>query len=546
MRQTKIKLLSGCILIAAASFLSYMPAIKGDFIWDDDRYVTANPLITAPDGLWRIWFTTEAPSQYFPLTYTTFWLEHKLWGFNPLPYHVTNIAIHIISSLLLWLILRRLSIPGAFIAAAVFALHPVNVESVAWITERKNVLMMVFSLLSLLFWIELILRPHTKKNVVLLYTLSLFFYALALFGKTTACVLPAALILVIWLKGVQFRIKLLLLFIPYVAMGIASGLLVMWWEHHHQGTGFVNLHLGILEKLMIASRAVWFYAGKIFFPVNLAFSYPRWEINPADPSQYTWLLACLLTAAGIWVWRKKLGKGVICALIFFVAALFPMLGFFPLYTFVYTWVADHYQYMASIGLIALAAAAVARLLSRTGKYANIIAPLIAAIILTACFVLTWRQCRIYTNLETLWNDTLKKNPDSWLAHNNLGAILSEQGKTDELIYHQICALDIAKCNPAVHPYVIASMNRNLALAFRSQGKIERAISYSRNAVDIFPNDLENYYTLAELLESQGRFEEAAATAQKAFQTENVINVDAVIINLLRGIIERYKAQGEAK
>ena len=514
METIRIKALAGCIFISAACFIAYSPAIKGDFIWDDDNYVTANPLITAPDGLWRIWFSTDATSQYFPLVYTTFRLEHKLWGFNPMPYHIANVAIHIISSLLLWLILRRLAIPAAFVAAALFALHPVNVESVAWITERKNVLMLVFSLLSLLFWIEFALRPQTKKRAILFYVLSLLCYAIALFSKTTACVLPAALLLVIWLKDIPLKIKSFLLVIPYVVMGIAMGLLVIWWEHQHQGTGLVDMHLSILERLLIASRAVWFYAAKIFFPATLAFSYPRWDINPAKVSQYIWLLACLLMAGGLWFWRKVLGRRVIAAVLFFVAALSPMLGFLDLYTFVYTWVADHYQYMAAIALITLAVAAGSRLIARLGKYAKITKVLIAFVLLLTCAVLTWRQCRIYTNLETLWNDTLKKNPDSWIAHNNLGQMLLEQGKTDELIYHLTRAIDIAQRNPAVHPYIIATMRYNLA---QSQGKFQDAIEQLRIAIDVLPNDPKTYLVLADLLESQGRFGEAVNYLKQAIK-----------------------------
>jgi protein O-mannosyl-transferase len=515
MRETKVELLLGCVFIASACFMAYFPAIKGNFIWDDDRYVTDNPLVVAPDGLWRIWFSTDSPSQYFPLVYTTFRLEHKLWGFNPIPYHVDNVAIHVISSLLLWLILRRLAIPAAFVAAAIFALQPVNVESVAWITERKNVLMLVFSLLSLLFWIEFALQSQTPKRAILFYVLSLLCYALALFSKTTACVLPAALLLVLWLKNVPVRIKSLLAVIPYVLMGIAMGILAMWWEHQHQGTGLVDMHLSILDRLLIATRALWFYAGKIFFPANLTFSYPRWEINSGAPSQYIWLIACVLMAIGLWIWRHKFGRGVIVAFLFFVAALFPMLGFFDLYTFVYTWVADHYQYMASIALITLATAAGKRLISHFCKYAKMVATVVAAVLIITCASLTFKQAKIYTNLETIWSDTLKKNPDSWLAHNNLGQICFEQGKIDEDIIHITHAIDIAKRNPAVHPYSIASMRGNLAIAFQSQGRFQDAIDQLRAAIDIFPNDLKNYVVLADLLVSQNQLDEAIAYLNKA-------------------------------
>ena len=179
-------------------FLAYYPALRGGFIWDDDAYVTENPLLTAPDGLKRIWFSLDSPSQYFPLTYTTFRLERSFWGLNPAGYHLVNILLHAVNALLVWRLLRRLSVPGAWLAAALFALHPVQVESVAWITERKNVLSLFFFLLALLAWIEF--AGDRPRPAWRWYGLTLIFYGLALCAKTTACTLPAALLLILWLK----------------------------------------------------------------------------------------------------------------------------------------------------------------------------------------------------------------------------------------------------------------------------------------------------------------------------------------------------------
>jgi hypothetical protein len=167
MKETKLTIFLGCVLIAGACFLAYSPALKGPFIWDDIKYIVANPLLSAPDGLYRIWFSTDVPSQYFPLVYTVFRFEYQLWNFNPLGYHIVNISLHVISALLLWLVLRRLSIPAAFVAAAAFALHPVNVESVAWITEGKNTLMLLFALLSILFFIEVIRQNRSPRAYII-------------------------------------------------------------------------------------------------------------------------------------------------------------------------------------------------------------------------------------------------------------------------------------------------------------------------------------------------------------------------------------------
>jgi tetratricopeptide (TPR) repeat protein len=517
MKLTTLIWFVGCVIIAAACFLAYSPAIKGDFLWDDTKYVVNNPLLSAPDGLWRIWFSTDVPSQYFPLIYTTFRIEYRLWGLNPIGYHVTNISLHIISSILLWLILRRLSIPAAFAAAAAFALHPINAESVAWIAQRKNTLMLVFLLLSALFYIEFALRTRTARQAIFFYVLSLFCFALSLFSKTTACVLPIVLILILWMKNIPLTARRLLQLVPYLSLAVAMGLLTMWWEHHHQGVALIDLGLSFQDKLLIASRALWFYGFKTFFPANLVFSYPRWKINSADPSQYLWFVACLLTAAGLFLFRKRIGRGPIVAILFFAIALFPMLGFFQLYTFIYTFVADHYSYIAIIGLLTLIMGSGVFLLARLGNLGKTLQPVTACVVLLTLGILTWRQSRLYADPELIWQDTLRKNPNSWLAHNNLGQIKIAQNKLDEAIYHITRSLELAKDTPVIHPHNIAAAHFNLALAYQGQQKFDDAIRHLRQALDIDPNDAEVHFDLAKLLESQGLLDEAVTHYNQALR-----------------------------
>jgi len=246
-----------------------------------------------------------------------------------------------------------LSVPGAWLAAAIFALHPVEVESVAWITERKNVLSLFFCLLALLSWVEFIQeRPGRYWRF---YIMALIFYALALFSKTTACTLPVALWLILWWKKDPIDWRRLAQVVPFLVLGVGMGLLTVWWERYHQGTGEKLFAFGWLERVLIASHAVWFYAGKLLWPVNLMFSYPRWTIDPASPLAYGWLAAGAGLCAVICFARRHLGRGIEVAVLFFVATLSPLLGFIMLFTFRYTFVADHYQYVASIGLMALAA-----------------------------------------------------------------------------------------------------------------------------------------------------------------------------------------------
>src|SRR5438874_1794033 len=347
------------LLLAAVTILAYRPAWNGGFLWDDDAYVTNNELLTAPDGLRRIWFSFDSPSQYFPLVYTTLRIERALWGLNPAGYHVVNVLLHVANALLVWRLLARLRVPGAWLAGAIFALHPVQVESVAWITERKNVLMGFFFLLTLLAWVEFLDQQTSRRWR--LYSLALVLYALALFSKTTACTLPAALLLILWLQKRPITKERLVQVIPFVVLGIAMGLLTVWWERYHQGTHGPLFALGPVERILIASRAVWFYLSKLFWPSNLTFIYPRWIVSATHLLDYAWLAALGGLCAAICFARRYVGRSLEVAALFFVATLSPVLGFIMLYTFRYTFVADHYQYLASIGPIALASAGITTL-----------------------------------------------------------------------------------------------------------------------------------------------------------------------------------------
>jgi tetratricopeptide (TPR) repeat protein len=474
------------LFLAAITLIAYGPAWHAGFIWDDDAYLTQNPLLTAPDGLRRIWFSLDLPSQYFPLTYTTFYVERALWGFNPAGYHLVNLLLHAANALLVWRVLARLRAPGAWLAAAIFALHPVQVESAAWITERKNVLMGFFFLLTLLAWIKFI--HDQSKRPWRFYVLALLFYALALSAKTTACTLPAALLLILWLEKMPINWRRLAQVAPFVAMGIGMGLVTLWWERHHQGTQGKLFEIGLMERVLIASRALWFYAGKLLWPANLTFSYPRWTISASDPRAYGWVLATAALGVVIWRARRWTGRSVEVAAAFFVATLSPLLGFIMIYTFAYSFVADHYQYLACIGPIALAAAAMEMGLGRVAWGKSFLQPALCVALLMTLGTLTWRQCGMYANVEMLWQATLARNPDSWLAHNNLGTILRQKGRVDEAISHYQQALQIRPDNESVH--------FNLAKALYQKGQVDQAIAQFQWALQIQPADMEAQNNLA--------------------------------------------------
>jgi len=416
-------------LLVGLVLAAYGPALRAGFIWDDDDYVTENPLLHTPDGFERIWLSMDAPSQYFPLVYTAFRVEYGLWGLDPFGYHLINVLLHAANALLLWLLLRRLDISGAWFAAAVFALHPVHVESVAWITERKNVMSLFFSLASLLAWLRFI-EPRGGSGWRL-YTASLVFYALALSSKVTACTLPAAQLLLLWLRGHPIGRRRIAQVMPFLALGVALGAVITYWEKHHIGTVGDRFDISLIESFLVATRATWFYLGKLLWPTQLTFSYPMFEIDPSDPLQYSWAIAGALLLWILWRWRSAVGRAPLAAAIFFVASLSPLLGFIPLFTFWYTYVADHYQYTASIGPIVLLSAGATRWLRDRSSLGMLGLAPAAALVLGVLAVLVWNQSRTYESEETLWRDTIAKNPTSWMAQTNLGRYLLREERFEE-------------------------------------------------------------------------------------------------------------------
>jgi tetratricopeptide (TPR) repeat protein len=492
-------------LLAALTIFAYRPVWHGGFLWDDDVYITNNELLTAPDGLRRIWLSLDSPSQYFPLVYTTFRIEHALWGLNPSGYHWVNLLLHVANALLVWRVLARLNVPGAWLAGAIFALHPVQVESVAWITERKNVLMGFFFLLTLLAWLAFV--DERTKRPWRFYVLALILYMLALSAKTTACTLPAALFLILWFQKKPINWNRIFEVLPFLVLGIAMGLLAMWWERYHQGTSRTALtFLSPIERVLIASRAVWFYLSKLIWPSKLTFIYPRWDIAPNHLLDYVWLVAGVLLCVAICFLRRYVGRGVEVAAAFFVTTLSPVLGFIMLFTFRYTFVADHYQYLACIGPIALVSAGVISLADLFKQRRAIIFSA-ALFAVASLWALTWRQATMYGDIETLWRTTLARNPECWMAHTNLGLVLLQKGEVDEAIVHYRAVLQMEP-NWWDAEY-------NLGTALLSKGEVDEAIFHCDRAVAMEPNDPDAQLALGNALLQKQRIDEAIDHYQRA-------------------------------
>lgn len=472
------------------TFVAYGPALRAGFIWDDDDYVTQNRTLVDFDGLRRIWFDLGATPQYYPLVHSSFWLEYRLAGVEPWLYHATNVALHATAALLLWRALRRLSVPGAGLAAIVFALHPVHVESVAWVTERKNVLSAVCYLAAALAYLRFALNesgelaessgldesgaaPSRRRWVW--YAAAAVLYVAALLSKTVTFSLPAALAVVLWWKRGRLAWRDLVPLAPLVALAILPVLATIRLEREHVGASGAEWSLDPIEKLLVAGRALWFYAGKLAWPADLTFIYPRWTIDSSAPWQYVFPVAALALFVLLWTGRERWGRGPLAAVLIFSGTLVPALGFFNVYPMRYSFVADHFQYLASVALIVLAAAAAALagrrwLPGRETRVMTVAGAGLAVVLGT----LTFRQCHAYRDLPTLWTDVLAKNPTCWMAHANLAGYLADHREFADAQRHYDESL---RLNPANVEAVVglATLHMNQRQYVQAESLLNQAI-----------------------------------------------------------------------
>ena len=452
-------------------------------------------------GLWRIWFSLGATQQYYPLLHSAFWLEHRLWGDAVLGYHLANLAEHALAACLVVLIVRRLALPGAWLAGLVFALHPVSVEAVAWISEQKSTLSAVFYLASALVYLGF---DHTRRRSSYFWALGLF--VLALLSKTVTATLPAALLVIFWWQRgrLDWRRDVRPL-VPWFVLGASAGLFTAWVERTFIGAQGAGFTLTPIERLLVAARAVCFYAGKLIWPVNLTFSYPRWTIDPAVWWQYLYPLAILALAVVLAKLARR-RRGPLAALLLFTGTLFPALGFLNAFPFVYSFVADHFQYLASLALIVPFCVLVQRL--RFPK-AGAAGPLLAAALLLVLAALTWQQSGMYRDVETLWRTTLARNPESWMAHNNLGLALAETpGRLPEAMAEYQAALRLKPDSAEAH--------NNLGSAFSQTGRSADAVSEFQAALRIQPDYSEARNNLGLVLaQMPGHAADAIAEQQAA-------------------------------
>lgn len=405
------------LAFAALALLVYGPALGGEFLWADTDWIRDNETLRSASGLWRIWFEPGAVTQYCPLTYTTWWLDYQLWGLSEVVMHVENVLLHAGSALMFTLLLRRLGLPGAWFAGLVFLLHPVHSESVAWLVERKSTLSATFYLGACHLWLTHLAQPSrgTLLRAALLYLT-------ALLASTATWMLPVTLFAIaIWHRR-EWRSSVRAL-LPLVLMAVAVTAVTVIMVRGDAAVG-QDWALTLAERVALLGQAVGFYLGKLLVPFALCFLYAKWDVTGSALHWLpTMLLFSALAASLIGILRVRQRAVVACSLALwvFVANVLPVSGIVDYDHLRYVFVADHFQYLPSLGPIALFCCGGAFLMPKVPAVA-----LVAASLSIMLAILTWSRASIYQDLEGLWRATIATEPDAWLAHNNLGNLLDDK------------------------------------------------------------------------------------------------------------------------
>ena len=549
------------LLLILAVILVYQPVWFAGFVWDDDSAVTKNPCIVGPFGLKEIW-TTRA-GQFFPLVLTTFWVEHALWGLAPLPYHLVNVLQQAICAVLLWRVLRSLQVPGAWLGAALWALHPVQVESVAWISEMKNTQSCVFYLLTILFFVRWLKARDLdgRTGAGWDYGLTLLFAALAMASKSSTVVLPVVLCLCAWWMEGKWHWRNLVRVFPVFFMSVVATALSMWsYIAGKPAIGDPQWARSWPQRVAASGDVIWFYLGKLVWPHPLITIYARWKIDADQWFSYLPLLGVIVVLFILWLKRETWLRPAFFAFAYFLVVLSPFLGLIDQAFWRLSFVEDHLQYLACMGPLALAGAGMVKLVNFIIQNKPWLQSTLGAGLLLILGGMSWQRAWAYESEETLWTDALAKNPDCWIGYNNLGAAFIQEGRLDDAIvqYHkaltinpnyddasfglgvalsQMGRMDAAmvqyhkalKINPnSVEAYI------NLGTALQQKGRLDEAIAQDQNALKINPNSTEAHNNLGDFLLQKGRLDEAIIQFQKALEINpNIIeahdNLGAILL-----------------
>jgi tetratricopeptide (TPR) repeat protein len=491
------------ILLVVLTILAYAPVLRGGFIWDDDALITDNRMVKARDGLHRFWFTTEAPD-YWPLTSSAWWLEWRLWGNHPTGYHAANVLLHAVNAVLVWAILWRLKVPGAWLAGCVFALHPVNVATAAWISEQKNTLSMFFFAVAILLYLRFYGDVRWRW-----YGLSLAAFLLGLLSKTAVVMLPVVLLGCVWWTRGRVRREDLLRSLPFFVLSLVMGLVTVWYQYPKAVGGHAIRTEGFFTRLAVAGLTPWFYLWRTLLPIDLMVIYPKWDVGASLWSSFVpgiILVGCLTL---FWWRRKSWGRPLFFGLGCFVATLFPVSGFFHQTFHVHSFVADHWLYHSIAGVIALTVAGGVEICRRMGQRGRSVGAVAGAGVLIVLGAATWSRSSLYADSETLWRDNLVKNPGAWIGYVNLGLAMKEAG---ELEGAAGCYEQALRITPD-----LAEAHNNLGAILVVRGAVEEGIAHYRQALRIKADYAEAHGNLGDVLAQLGRIPEAIGHYEEALR-----------------------------
>ncbi len=532
--------------IVVATCGAYYPCLHGSFLWDDDAWTTRlQPLFESGTALRQIWTNPTALQQFYPLTGTTFWADHHLWGGWTLPYHLQNVLLHAIAALLFWKVLRRLEVPGAWLAAGIFAVHPVMVESVAWVAERKNVLSLALFLGALASYARFAgdWRADAEPGPRGSYFAALGLFLGALLAKVTAYVFPPTILIICWWKRGRISRRDIIPLLPFFALSFVVGTIVTWVEIVHVGAEGEDWQATFGQRLLLAGRAVSMYLARLLWPADLCFMYPRWELDTGSITQWLFPIGVVAFAGALWRFRQRLERGVFAAVFFFAGTIFPVLGFMNVYGMRFASVADHWVYVSSLSVFALGASALVLAAERLRR--AWIGPAFAACVLPLLAGLSWREAAQYRDAETLWRSTISRNPGNWMPYYSLGLLKMEQGRAEEALGYYRQSIERKPRHPIAYsnigvalfqlgrdPEAVASFDKAIALGVRMPevqanlanallrlGRSDDAIFALRESVSIDPRRATTHLALGSAYAKKGRPDDALASYQAAVEID---------------------------
>ena len=501
----------GAVAILLLALVAYWPLHTAGYIWDDGGWLVHNHFVHHWRGLWNIWFNPHDSIQYYPMVFTAFNIQWHIWGGNAFGYHLLNIIMQAVDAIFLWRILKALNLRSAWIAAAIWAIHLVQVETVGWVVEQKSLLSALFLFPAILAWTgfadlqgnRVADTPFLTGRQWRVYALATLLFILALCSKTDACIVPVVLLFVlVWKRG-TIKTRDVLLLVPWMIFGFLAALMTIHIEHGQAGAKGHGFQFTIAQHLIIAGKDLWFYPFKLFWPWPMMAVYPRWHISHVAAWEWIFPITAFAIPLVLLAISNKIGRGAFVAVCVYGLMISPLLGFIAFYTEMYTFVADHYQYLACIGIIVLATEVAAGIFSRLGSVENAAEEMVpptdgqktsvaavtdggigrwlgmavSALVLLALGTMTWAQSEIYTPPLRVWTHNIKCNPDCWLAMERVG--VHEYGKG-----HVSAALVLfQRANELSHGNNLI-VNSNLGDVYRHLGQYAKAIPYYRRSLAV--------------------------------------------------------------